>query len=90
MSKVHSCIVGQGWGISHQSQVVVGGLLLHRGVLGEVDEVGADGLWVRLHVDGLQNDIITSGKLQNTWLGLHDVHHCFSPFCIYTNILLHR
>ena len=70
------------YGISHQSQVVVCSLLLHRCMLGKVDEVGADGLWIRLHVDGLESDIRASGKLHNKWLGWHDVPHCFSPFYI--------
>ena len=70
------------YGISHQSQVVVCSLLLHRCMLGKVDEVGADGLWIRLHVDGLESDIRASGKLHNKWLGWHDVPHGFSPFYI--------
>lgn len=37
----------------HQGQVAVLALLLHRRVLGQVDQVGADGLRVGLHVDGL-------------------------------------
>lgn len=43
----------------YQSEVIVRRLLLHWCMLGQVDEVGADGLWVCLHVDGL-------GKNRNT------------------------
>lgn len=42
------------WGPApYQGQVTVLALLLHGRVLGQVDQVGADGLWVSLHVDGL-------------------------------------
>lgn len=44
----------------HQGQVAMWALLLHRRVLRQVDQVGADGLRVRLHVDGLKRQGVSS------------------------------
>ena len=49
----HQNLISNKW-CDYQCKVIMRGLLLHWCMLGKVDEIGTDRLWVGLHVNGLR------------------------------------
>lgn len=66
--------------LNYQRQVIMRSLLLHWCMLGEVDEIGTDGLWVCFHVNSLKKSeqtlIITAGDVHDSLMRWDELTCC--------------